>query len=215
MTMDAGFWHQRWEANEIGFHQSAGNALLAAHLDVLSLPEGSRIFMPLCGKSGDIGWLLARGHCIVGVELSKLAVDQLFGELGVEPQVTEAGGLLRYAAPRIDIFVGDIFDLTADLIGAVDAVYDRAALVALPAGMRGSYAAHVAAITGSAPQLLISFDYDQTLLDGPPFSVKAAELAQIYGPHYTLSLVASVPLEGGLKQVCAADETVWLLTARG
>src|SRR6185503_16992975 len=152
---------RKWERNEIGFHNAEAHPLLVAHFGALSLPKGSRVFLPLCGKTRDIDWLLASGYRVAGAELSPIAVEQLFAELGTVPEVAEIGQLRRYSADGSDIFAGDIFALSRDVLGPVDAVYDRAALVALPKDMRGNYAAHLAEVTGRAPQLLISFDYDQ------------------------------------------------------
>lgn len=209
--MDADFWHRKWERNDIGFHNSEAHPLLVAHFAALALPKGSRVLLPLCGKTRDIHWLLAAGYRVAGAELSRIAVEQLFAELGVAPDVAEAGALCRYSAPGIDIFAGDIFALSRDRLGPVDAVYDRAALVALPAETRGRYAAHLAAITGRAPQLLISFDYDQSLLEGPPFSVTGEEIARLYRDTYQPTLLAEADVAGGLKGKCPALETVWRL----
>jgi thiopurine S-methyltransferase len=211
--MDEQFWHRKWEANQIGFHQSEANPLLVAHFDALALPKGSRVFLPLCGKTLDIGWLLSRRHRVCGAELSPLAIEQLFAELDVTPEITGVGPMTRYSAPGIDIFVGDIFALSRDMLGPVDAVYDRAALVALPEEMRRRYATHLMEITARAPQLLISFDYDQSLIDGPPFSVDHTEVQRHYAGSYALALLASPDVEGGLKGKVAAKEDVWLLKA--
>ncbi|HMQ94981.1 MAG TPA: thiopurine S-methyltransferase [Amaricoccus sp.] len=209
--MDAAFWHRRWESNEIGFHQGEANALLVRHFAALLLPEHARIFVPLCGKTRDIAWLLSRGYRVVGAELSRLAVEQLFEELGVEPETSASGPLLRFAAGEVEVFVGDVFDLTAAMLGAVAAVYDRAALVALPAGLRERYAAHVAAITRSAPQFLICMEYDQTTRQGPPFSIDGAEVTRVHGARYQVTELARAALEGGLKGAGPVQETVWLL----
>ena len=209
--MDANFWHQKWQANDIGFHQPEGNPLLAAHFNALGLAPGSRIFLPLCGKTRDIAWLLAKGYSVVGAELSALAVEQLFADLGVAPSRAEFGHCVLYRAPNVDIFVGDIFALTHLMLGKVDAIYDRAALVALPENTRKFYSAHLIDITARAPQLLICFEYNQNALQGPPFSISAEEVKAHYQKYYALTLLEKVPVPGGLKAVCAADEVVWLL----
>jgi thiopurine S-methyltransferase len=209
--MDPNFWHKRWEKNEIGFHQSAVNVLLSDHFSGLSLPQTSRVFVPLCGKTRDIAWLLSQGHRVVGVELSKLAVEELFVDLGVAPKISVQGELLRYSAPGLEIFVGDIFELSGDLLGRVDAIYDRAALVAFPAEMRGRYGAHVAAITQLAPQFLICFEYDQAVMNGPPFSIDRQKVHDVYGAHYQIEPITNRDVAGGLKGKCPAQETVWHL----
>lgn len=209
--MEADFWHQRWQENRIGFHEGRANAMLVAHADELPLASGARVFVPLCGKTRDIGWLLSRGCRVIGAELSRLAVEQLFDELDVAPEITPAGPLQKFSAPNVDIFVGDVFDLTRDMIGPVDLVYDRAALVALPREMRLQYGHHVQAISSPAPQFLICFEYDQTLVSGPPFSVDAQEVAQIYQDLYQVTQSDGRDVKGGLKGVCPARETAWLL----
>lgn len=209
-TMDTSFWHQRWEKNEIGFHESAPNPLLVKYFSGLSLAKGSRVFLPLCGKTLDIPWLLSNGYRVAGAELSKIAIEQLFSQLGVKPEIS-AGELDRYSAENIDIFVGDIFHLSGAMLGPIDAIYDRAALVALPEAMRNRYTRHLMTITNKAPQLLISYEYDQRLAAGPPFSVSQEEVNKLYGDSYDLTLITSVNVAGGLKGKTAAKENVWLL----
>ena len=213
--MEESFWHQKWERNEIAFHQREANPLLVKYFGDLSLPQGSRVFVPLCGKTRDIQWLLSHGYRVAGAELSKLAVEQLFAELGVEPNITVIDSLIRFSADNVDIFVGDIFSLSRNLLGQIDAIYDRAALVAFPEPMRDLYAVHLVEITDHAPQLLVSYEYDQRLLSGPPFSVSAEEVVRRYQESYGLKLLAKVEVEGGLKGRCAATENVWLLKKQG
>lgn len=212
--MEADFWHRKWESNDIGFHRAEANPLLVGYFRALPVRKGGRIFLPLCGKTLDIGWLLAEGYRVAGAELSGTAVGQLFAGLGVEPEIATVGDLTRCSAPGIDIFVGDIFRLSAAALGPVDAVYDRAALVALPAEMRARYTAHLAGITAGAPQLLICYEYDQALAEGPPFSVPDEEVDRHYRAAYELTRLASVEVPGGLKGKCAAREKVWLLKGR-
>jgi len=209
--MDADFWHSRWQAGQIGFHEGRVNRMLAAHIGALGLAPGARLFLPLCGKSRDIAWLLGHGYRVAGAELSELAVRQLFEELETEPLVADLAGLRRFSAPGLDIFAGDIFALDAELLGPVDAVYDRAALVALPEKMRLGYAAHLAAITGTAPQLLVTFEYDQDRMEGPPFSITEAEVSRCHGARFSIERLAEAEVPGGLKGICPARETALLL----
>jgi thiopurine S-methyltransferase len=209
--VDTSFWHRKWEEGEIGFHESDVNKLLVSYLHHLSLVKGDCVFVPLCGKTLVISWLLANGYRVAGAELSRIAIEQLFAELGVKPEISVAGLMDRYSAPNIDIFVGDIFDLSSEILGPVDAVFDRAALVALPDKMRNRYAVHLMNITDRAPQLLICYEYDQGSMAGPPFSVSNEEIRQHYSDSYELTLVSSTDLPGGLKGRCSAKENVWLL----
>ena len=209
--MDPSFWHQRWEKNEIAFHESKANPLLVKYFHELALAKGRRIFVPLCGKTLDIGWLLSQGYRVAGAELSQLAIEQLFIELGLQPDIEKVGNSERWSANNLDILIGDIFAVSRPMLGQVDAVYDRAALVALPESMRQRYAAHLMEITGKAQQLLISYEYDQRLIDGPPFSVSQEEVRRHYVGTYDVRLMSSADLPGGLKGKCPATEHVWLL----
>jgi thiopurine S-methyltransferase len=209
--MEASFWHQKWEKGDIGFHESEANPLLTEHFEKLNLEKGSRIFLPLCGKTRDFAWLLSCGYRVVGAELSELAISRLFNDLGIEPKISRVGELVHYGGLNIDIFVGDIFDVSAEVLGAVDAIYDRAALVALDANTRNPYISHLMKITGAAPQLLIVCEYDQSLMDGPPFSINQDEVEKHYEAAYYLNPVERKHVIGGLKGKVAAIETVWLL----
>ncbi|MGE0267128.1 MAG: thiopurine S-methyltransferase [Candidatus Omnitrophota bacterium] len=209
--MDSKFWHEKWETNDIAFHANEVNPALLKHFKNLSLSKGNRVFLPLCGKTLDITWLLRNGYRVAGAELSRMAVEQLFTGLGLEPDISVVGGMTLYRAENIDIFVGDIFQLSGTMLGPVDAVYDRAALVALPEEMRGRYTKHLKTITDKTPQLLLSFEYDQTLMDGPPFSVSNDEIHEHYNGSYHLTFMESTNIPGGLKGKCPARENVWLL----
>ncbi len=212
--MDANFWHNRWQTNQTGWHERAVNPLLIAHFPSLHVSPGRRVFVPFCGKSLDLGWLLSQGYAVAGAELSELAVTQLFVELGMEPTISKVGTHKHFRGERVDIFVGDLFDLSYDVLGPVDAVYDRAALVALPEAMRVQYTAHLKSLTSLAPQLLIGYEYDQTIVPGPPFSVTLNELHRHYGSEYSLTPLARIDVPGGLKGKCHATEHIWRLNKR-
>lgn len=209
--MEANFWHQKWQRGEIGFHHEHANPNLVAHIDKLELSQGSRVFLPLCGKTRDIAYLLSLGYQVVGAELSELAIQALFQELSIEPCKTQLEQLRHYHAENIDIFVGDIFKLSPELLGKVDAIYDRAALVALPLNMRLDYCAHLMQLTQNAPQLLITLEYQQELVAGPPFSISEQEVHQHYAQTYSITLIERQDAEGGIKGKVPADEVVYLL----
>ncbi len=211
--MEASFWHERWEENRIGFHENKTNPLLLKYFERLSLSKGERVFLPLCGKSLDIAWLLSEGYQVAGAELSEIAIQQLFEELKLTPEIYRLADhdLIHYQAKNIDMFVGDIFDLDLDLLGPIDAVFDRAALIALPPETRANYASHLMALTANAPQLMICLEYDQSEISGPPFSISPSEVERHYATNYALSVLESENLNGGLKGQVKANETVWLL----
>ena len=206
MTHD--YWHDRWAAGATGFHEGAPNRLLVEHAGALGLGAGDRVFVPLCGKTRDVGWWRDRGLRVVGAELNEGAVRELFADLGLEPEVTHDGPLRVYATSDLVVFVGDVFDVTAERLGPVDGVYDRAALVALPPDLRARYAAHLAAVTDAAPQLVLCFEYDPAQVDGPPFSVDEAEIERCYGDAYAFELAA---VRAASLWGLEARETAWRL----
>ncbi len=212
--MKAEFWQKKWEKNDIAFHEREANPLLVKHFGALSLKAGSRVFVPLCGKSLDMAWMLSRGYRVAGAEWVEAAVQQFFSELGVEPRVSIEGKLKRYSAENIDLFAGDIFDLSQPLLGPVDAVYDRAAMVALPEDVRSRYSAHVLDITRKAPQLTICYEYDQSQVEGPPFSIGSEEIRRHYGSSHDILSLECAEVPGGLKGKCSARENAWLLKGK-
>ncbi|MEM8994186.1 MAG: thiopurine S-methyltransferase [Acidobacteriota bacterium] len=210
--MEPDFWHHRWQNRQIGFHEGMSNRFLVRHFGALGLPAARRILVPLCGKSRDIAWLLAEGHRVLGVELSETAVRELFAELDLVPEIEDAPAHRIYRGPGLEVFVGDFFDLTDPSAGSIDAVYDRAALVALPASTRRRYARRLAELTGGAPQLVITFEYDASHMEGPPFSIDGDEVRRCHGDTYRVELLGRAEVGGPLRERVAADECAWLLT---
>ncbi len=188
--MQADFWYKRWEVNEIGFHQSQINAHLQQFWHRLGLKTGTCVFVPLCGKSRDILWLAKQGHSLVGVELSPLAVTEFFQENGLIPRRTQAGAFECWETDGIRLLCGDFFALDGGELTDVAGVYDRASLVALPPAMREAYARHLTAILPpAAGMLLVTLEYSQTEMQGPPFSVTEVEIRDLYEKHYQVELM--------------------------
>lgn len=212
--MEADFWHQRWEKNEIGFHENEVNPLLVKHLNTFELSKGDRIFLPLCGKTRDIAWLHSQGYKVVGIELSEMAVQQLFEDLGVTPEKSSLDNMTLYSVENIDIYVGDFFDLNKQQLGQIDAVYDRASLVALPDTMREKYTQHLVELTSQVQHLLITLEYDQSIMNGPPFSISNEMIERYYHKDFTITELGRMEEEGKLKGKAEADNIVWHLVSR-
>ncbi|MFY0661018.1 MAG: thiopurine S-methyltransferase [Shimia sp.] len=209
--MEEAFWQDRWQNQKIGFHESAPNARLIAHFQALAVPKGAAVFVPLCGKSLDIDWLLAQGHPVIGIEFHEAAVQEVFERLGRGAEVTQIGDLRRYVAGDLTLFCGDFFALTAAQVPEVAAVFDRAALVAIAPERRQAYVDHVKHLCPQVPTLLVSFDYDQSQMQGPPFSVPADMVDQFYGDDVTRKLLQSDPITSPPKICGLGTENVYLL----
>ena len=209
--MEEAFWQERWETGQIGFHEGRPNSMLSRHLDRLELKAGQTIFVPLCGKAIDLNWLLGKGFKVIGAEFNESAVREVFEREGDVPEPKQVDALKRYQSGDLTIFVGDIFDLTAERLGPVHAVYDRAALVALPEDIRKSYAAHLMELTDTAKQLAVVFDYNQSTMEGPPFSVSTTMVRELYAGHLSVTELEAKPIRGPMAERVDAMEVALLL----
>ena len=151
---------------------------------------------------------------MVGVELSEIAIQQLFDEIGVQPEIIVLENRKRCRAENVDVLAGDFFDVTLESIGHIDAIFDRGSLDALPENMRSQYAKHLQCIADNAPQLLVCFEYDQALMEGPPFSIRFAELNRYYGNSHNLQLIESSDASSRLSVGFPCVEKVWLVGPR-
>ncbi|MEN5305410.1 MULTISPECIES: thiopurine S-methyltransferase [unclassified Pseudomonas] len=174
--MEPAFWQQRWADNQIGFHQAQVNPYLQQYWPQLQLAPGSRVLVPLCGKSLDLAWLAGQGHRVLGVELSRQAVQAFFHEHGLVPQVTQQGAFEVWCSGDVALWCGDFFALRAEDVADCVALYDRAALIALPPEMRANYMRLLSQVLPAGAGLLVTLDYQQELLAGPPFSVADDEV---------------------------------------
>jgi thiopurine S-methyltransferase len=209
--MEPDFWHRRWKKNEIGFHENEGNTLLKAYFEQWQLPENGRVFVPLCGKTKDIGWFLAKGVSVVAIELNESAVKALFEDLGVEPHIESHGSLSKYSVANLIVYVGDFFALSAEDVGSIDGVFDRGALVALPEPLRNRYSQHLRMVTKACKQFVVTYDYDQSLFAGPPFSVPSETVREVYQQYFNITQLYRGKVAGGFRGQDEVYESVYLL----
>jgi len=194
--MHEDFWQSRWTRNEIGFHLKKVNPYLQAHWAALQLAPGSEVLVPLCGKSLDMPWLAGQGYRVLGVELTEKAVCDFFAEQGLAAAVRGDGELQRHEAEGIALLQGDFFAVTAAQAAGCTGYYDRAALIALPAEMRQRYVAQLHALLPSGCRgLLVTIDYPQEQMDGPPFAVSDAEVRGLYGEGWQVELLGEYEVE--------------------
>ena len=193
--MNPEFWQQRWQEGRIGFHQNAPTALLQKHWHALGVPDGAKVFVPLAGKSLDMPWLAAQGHRVLGVELTQAAVDQFFAENELRPQVHESRYGLHHTAGAIEIIRGNVFALDAAALADCRAVFDRAAIIALPPPLRARYARETyPLLPDNCRGLMITLEYPQDEREGPPFSVPEIEIRQHFEPEWAVDLLERRPI---------------------
>jgi thiopurine S-methyltransferase len=217
--MNPDFWHQRWRENQIGFHQSAPTPLLLKHWPSLDVPAGAKVFVPLAGKSLDMAWFAAQGYSVLGVELSELAVQQFFAEHGLQPDIRDSKYGRHYAAGGIELINGDAFGLDESVLRDCAAVFDRAALIALPPELRVRYARELyAKLPAGCRGLVIALEYDQAEREGPPFSVPEDEIHGNFGHDWDIDLLERRPIPrehpGFVSGVSRLDTAAYALKRR-
>ena len=148
-------WRMRWKQNDIAFHQTDVHPLLPLHWHHLNLPQTATVLVPMCGKSLDMQWLLDAGHRVIGIELSHIAIQDCFHALNVTPSRHRHGRFIRWQHGRLELWCGDLFDLRREDLGDIAAVYDCAALTALPAASRGHYVRQLSSLLGVGGQMLL------------------------------------------------------------
>jgi len=218
--MEKEFWHKRWGNNEIGFHQADINPYLKQCWSQLALSKG-RVLVPCCGKSQDMMWLVEQDFQVFGVEISAMAVEAFFNENALKALIQERGEFSSWENNNIQLLCGDFFALTAADVNDVVAVYDRASMIAMPAEMRQRYCMHLKTILPpTASIFLVTMEYPQEDMDGPPFSVSDEELRQHYESQFTVRHVENRDIidresyfkEKGLNSLV---ENVYLITPIG
>jgi thiopurine S-methyltransferase len=188
--VEADFWLNRWRNAQIGFHQPAPDKRLTAYWAKLELARGSRIFVPLCGKSLDLLWLKDKGHDVVGVELSPIALESFCMENGIPARRRLLEQFEVYEADQLALIRGDFFNVTPSLLGNVAAVFDRAALISWPPTLRPAYARHLASLMPSGSRmLLVAVEFPEHEMSGPPYPVTRGNIDELLGSHYVIELL--------------------------
>jgi len=196
--MDNKFWLARWQDNKIGFHQPEFNLHLVSFWHELGVDSGNTVFVPLCGKSQDLLWLHQQGYSVIGIEFSELAVKAFFEENKlpfscsslVQAEDQPASPFSIWKSEATTLLCGDFFALKSTDLGSVQAVYDRAALIALPAETRQRYVQHFQTLfENDLRVLLVTLEYPQEEMQGPPFSVEESEVLDLYSPFFNVNKV--------------------------
>ncbi|WP_028773681.1 thiopurine S-methyltransferase [Shewanella waksmanii] len=190
--MQPNFWHEKWAAAQIGFHLDAVNPLLIKYWPSLGLAQQSQVFVPLCGKTLDMCFLAEQGHEVIGCELSEQAVQQFFTDNNLAVNQTISGAHQCFTTEQIALYQGDIFTLPAEVTQQAVGFYDRAALIAWPESMRSDYAKRIAELI--APKsigLLVTLDYPQEALKGPPFAVSDDWVNRHLSADFSIELLHS------------------------
>lgn len=203
--MNPEFWINKWKDGDIKFHQSKYHPQLEKFGDRFSI---GTILVPLCGKSLDMLYLSSMGQKVIGVELSIIACRDFFTQNGLKYTEKTFQGFTVFETEEIVIWCGDFFKLPQLVWEEVTGIYDRAALVALPDDIRQKYAEEFSKRTKQQLEiLLISFEYSQATLQGPPFSVPEEEVGHLY-ENFSLQKLHTERSE--VRSVEVFEKTYWL-----
>jgi thiopurine S-methyltransferase len=183
-------WESRWQEGRIGFHLPEVNSYLLRYFDKLLTQDTESVFVPLCGKTLDLRWLARRTKKVVGIELVHKAVQDFFKENKLTHSIQKSGKLNLFSNDNIDLFQGDFFDLNKAQTSLFEAIYDRASIVAFDRSERQRYVNHLMSFLKPGGRiLLITLEYDQNKMTGPPFSVPTDEIEWLYAPYGILELL--------------------------
>ena len=200
---------------DLDFLVSAGYRVCGAELSKSAIVGWAERHSLQLEETGTVGQDNSVSHFSLKAEASNglvhLKPDQLRSaqqnNLPVQPQL----------APHF--ICGDFLKLrVTDLPYAPAAVYDRAALIALPPDMRKLYAAKLAELLQAGSKiLLITLAYDQAQMKGPPFSVQDDEVENLFKVAFNIERIGSSAgpeIVGNLSErgLDTASESVFLLT---
>jgi thiopurine S-methyltransferase len=194
--MDTEYWLKRWRESRIGWHHDKPMPLLERHWPRLELRRGTRVLVPLAGKSVDMVWLAGHGMHVLAVEVSPLAVESFLAENRLDARNWTDPEGVHYAVTNppeggaIEIINGDLFKTAPATIATCTALYDRAASIALPAATRERLVHDVyAKLPEGSRGLLITLDYPPQQMDGPPFSVDEDEVNRLFATDWNIEQV--------------------------
>ena len=183
-------WESRWQEDRIGFHLKEVNPYLMRFSDQLLHQNPDRVFVPLCGKTLDLCWLTTKTKKVIGVELVSKAVQDFFAENNIDYLLQQDETLQKFSSKSIDIYLGDFFDLNPEQTFSFNAIYDRASIVAIETPERMEYVDHLISFLDRAGRiLLITLEYNQNDMEGPPYSVPAEEIESLFAPFGSLKLL--------------------------
>ncbi|KAG8510981.1 Thiopurine S-methyltransferase, partial [Galemys pyrenaicus] len=186
-------WQEKWVNHKTGFHQEQGNQFAD------------------------------RGHSVVGVEISELAIREFFTEQNLsyseEPVVDLPGAMLfKSSSGSISLYCCSLFDLPRANIGKFDRIWDRGALVAINPGDHQRYTDIMLSLMGKeALYLLNVLSYDPTKHAGPPFYVPDAEIQRLFGSMCSIHCLEKVDIFEEKYKAWGIDyffEKLYLLTEK-
>ena len=180
-SLDLEYWDKRWENNQAGWHKTEVHSLLALHKK--SYKEKGTVFFPMCGKAVDMKYMCDEGYNVVGIEYSKQPVEEFFNENDIKFVKGSNSVYETYKSDdgKITIHCGDFFKAKSEVVGKIDGIWDRGALVAMNPCDRSKYKETILNLMDKDTVYLIAaLSYDQNYHGGPPFSVPMETVEELY-----------------------------------
>jgi len=199
-----------------------------------------RVLVPLCGKTVDLAYLARHPKVkqVIGVEGIGKAIEEFASEnpeLMVVPveerekSSTQQQPFKIWTGKTILMLEGDFLELAdAARSGQVDAIWDRAALVAVDPSVRELYVETHRRMLKPGGRILLS-TYVRRSGDptkGPPFSIDEDEVRRLYGDPSWVESVELLDVHGAAAfepwykalalwfRMGKVDEKIFLITAK-
>ncbi len=203
-------WLKFWENNETNWHGDKITQELVEYFELFELETRDKVFVPLCGKSLDMIYIMNQGFSVVGVEISEIGVRQFFSENNLTYKITKVDDFDLYSSENLEIYCGDFFSLTSKHLNNVKAVLDSKSLIALEPDLRQKYAKHLNDIISLGVRiLLVTLNYPQHQMSGPPFSVDESEVESLFSMAFESRKLKSFnDIENGSKLVRAGVDFI-------
>lgn len=194
--MELSYWLSRWNKGHTGFHMEDGYPGLRTHWPKLPIPPDPVVLIPLAGKSIDILWIAERAQKVICNEISSIAIEQFFNEHKMAFTKTGLASFNIYRGKNIEFWCGDFMKLPVKKMGDIDLIYDKASIVALPDKMRFAYAKKISALSADKTNILMHLlSYNQSEMNGPPFSVDPTEVKRLFSEKFSVQLLEKNSLD--------------------
>lgn len=188
--MEISYWQSRWRKGKTGWHMDTVYPPLPTFWDDVNIESGSRILVPLCGKSLDLGWFVDHGHTVTGIDVSAKAIHHIMQQHPESFTKDSSHGFTVYRSESLVLWQGDYSKLPTDEIPTQDLIYDKASIIALPPEKRLDHAnKHIELCSTHTQILLQTFEYEQSEMHGPPFAVHEEELKKLFGNRFKLTCI--------------------------
>lgn len=160
-----------------------------------------KVLVPLCGKTVDMHFLAKQDSVsqVFGVDgvikaLTEFSDENPELEIKAVNELTKTGSYQQLVGNSISLLKGDFFALNEDdSDGKVDAVWDRASMVAIKPTLRKFYVETIGRVVKPGGSiLLVTFDRrvgtDEAKSAGPPFSINEEEVRNLYNLPWVESI---------------------------